>query len=202
MEGYLKAHQRLALVILVRRDARRLAPDDGQLHMLDLQAHEQKVDAPDNDVLEVVLALRVLKLNVQTVLDADVHLDGAVALGRHAVRVHPQVLLAHHVRHAPRHRHAQEVAQLDIDAVVRFVLLLDIAEVEVERLRVLQVTGRRQLLAQRQELEVAAAVRVYFFLMMKERRGKSANHTSLIRNRPLYIYNFIKIHNENFIFSP
>jgi hypothetical protein len=67
---------------------------------------------------------------------------------------------------------------------------------------VLQVTGRRQLLAQRQELEVAAAVRVYFFLMMKERRGKSANHTSLIRNRPLYIYNFIKIHNENFIFSP
>lgn len=155
---HLESHQGLALVVLVGGGAGGLAADDAELHVLDLEADEQEVDAADDDVLEVVLALAVLELDVQAVLDADVHLDAAVHLGRDAVAVDPHVLLADDVGHAPRHRHPHEVPQLHVDPVVRLVLLLHVLEVEVERLRVLQLPRRRQLLVQRQELVVVAPV--------------------------------------------
>lgn len=117
--------------------------------MLDLEADEEEVDAADDDVLEVVLALAVLELDVEAVLDADVHLDGAVGLGGDAVAVDPEVLLADDVGHAAGDGDADEVPQLHVDAVVRLVLLLHVLEVEVERLRVLQLARRRQLLVQR-----------------------------------------------------
>ncbi len=157
-----KRTEGLALVVLVGGGARGLAADDAELHMLDLEAHEQEVDAADDNVLEVVLALAVLELDVQAVLDADVHLDAAVHLGRDAVAVDPDVLLADHVGHAARHGDAHVVAQLDVDAVVRLVLLLDVLEVEVEGLRVLQLAGRGQLLHERQELVVVAPVKEHF----------------------------------------
>ncbi|KAL8303673.1 hypothetical protein RB597_004906 [Gaeumannomyces tritici] len=47
---------------------------------------------------------------------------------------------------------------LDVDTAVRLVLLLDVLEVEVERLRVLQLARRGQLLDERQELVVVPAV--------------------------------------------
>ena len=50
----LKLGDRLALVVLVGRGARRLAADDGELHVLDLDAHQQEVDLADDDVLQVV----------------------------------------------------------------------------------------------------------------------------------------------------
>jgi len=39
-------------------------------------AHQEKVDLPDNCVLQVVSALVVLKLNVQAVLNTHLHLQG------------------------------------------------------------------------------------------------------------------------------
>lgn len=98
----------LALVVLVRRCACRLAADDGKLHVLDLDAHEQEVDLAYDDILQVIslaacisdveeregqigygtryaLGFVVLELNVKTVLDTDLHLDGVIAVGWHAV---------------------------------------------------------------------------------------------------------------------
>lgn len=86
--------------------------------MLNLKAHEQEVDPTNNHILEVVLGFGVLKLNMQAVLDSNVHLDRAVGLWRHAIGVHPQILLADDVGHAPGDRHAHEVAQLDVDSIV------------------------------------------------------------------------------------
>jgi len=44
----------LALVVLVWWRTRRLAADNGQFHVLDLDAHEQKVDLPHNHILEMI----------------------------------------------------------------------------------------------------------------------------------------------------
>lgn len=126
--------------------------------MFDLQPHKQEVYPANNDVLEMVLGLGVLELDVQAVLDTDVHLDRAVSLRRQAVRVDPDVLLADDVRHAPRDRHPEKVAQLHVDAVVGFVLLLDVLEVEGKGLRVLQLAGGRELLDEGEEFVVVAAV--------------------------------------------
>ena len=157
-DTYFEPDQGLAFVILVWCGARGLAADNAQLHVLDFEADEEEVDAADNDVLEVVLALGVLKLDVQAVLNADVHLDAVVRVGRDAVAVDPDVLLANHVGHASRDCHPHEVPQLHINAVVRLVLLLYVLEVEIERLRVLQLARRCELLHQRKEFVVVASV--------------------------------------------
>lgn len=126
--------------------------------MLNLQPDQQEVDAPDDDILQMVLALTVLKLNMQAVLDTDVHLDAAVHLGGDAIAVNPKVLLADHISHAARDRNTDKVAQLDVDAVVRLILLLDVFEIEVEGLRVLELTRRGELLVQREKLVVVPAI--------------------------------------------
>ena len=83
--AYLEAHQRLALIVLIRRYTSGLATDDTKFHVLDLQTDQQEVNAADNDILQVVFALAVLEFNVQAVLDTNVHLDDAVGLRWHAV---------------------------------------------------------------------------------------------------------------------
>lgn len=130
--------------------------------MLDLEADEKEVDPADDDVLEMVLALAVLKLDVQAVLYADVHLDAAVHLGGDPVAVDPDVLFANHVGHAAGDGDAHKVPQLDVDAVVRLVLLLDVLEVEVVRLRVLQLPRGGELLVQGEEFVVVASVEEHF----------------------------------------
>lgn len=142
---YLEPHKRLTLVVLIRRDTGRLSPDDAEFHVLDLQSDQQEVDPADNDVLEMVLALAVFELYVQTILDTNIHLDDAVGLGRHAVRVDPDILLAHDILHAARDGDADKVAQAHVDAGVGFVCFLDVLEGEWEGLGMLQVTGRGQL---------------------------------------------------------
>lgn len=46
----------LALVVLIWWRTRRLAADDRQFHVLDFDAHEQKVDLPHNHILKVISA--------------------------------------------------------------------------------------------------------------------------------------------------
>lgn len=108
--AYLEAHERLALVVLIWRYTGCLATDNTKFHVLDLQTNQQKVDATDNDILQVVLALAVFELNVQTILNTNVHLDDAVGLWWHAVRVDPEILFAHNILHAATHSDTDKVA--------------------------------------------------------------------------------------------
>ena len=68
----------LRVVVHLRARARGLAADDRELHVLDLDADEQEVDLADDDVVQVVLRLVVLELDVEALLDADLHLDRRV----------------------------------------------------------------------------------------------------------------------------
>jgi hypothetical protein len=61
----------LRLVVHVRTRPSCLSLDDGELHVLDLDAHQQEVDLANNHVLQMVLGLVVLKLDVQTILNPD-----------------------------------------------------------------------------------------------------------------------------------
>lgn len=70
----------LVVYILATLSTGRLPPNHCQLHVLDLDAHEQKVNLTQDDVVEMVLGLVVLKLNVQALLDANFHLNTVVDL--------------------------------------------------------------------------------------------------------------------------
>ena len=78
---HFKLRHRLALVVRVRARARALAPPHLQLHVFDLNSHEQEVNLPHDAIAQVILSLGVLELDVEAVLDADFHLDRRVVLG-------------------------------------------------------------------------------------------------------------------------
>ena len=75
----------------------RLALEDGDFHVLDFDADQQKVDFANNHILQMVSdgdkntnnvmelvglpGLVVFKLNVQTILDAHLHLYAGVIVG-------------------------------------------------------------------------------------------------------------------------
>ena len=179
----LKPHQRLTLIILIRRRPRRLPPNNTQLHMLNLQPHQQKVNPPHNHILKMVLALTILELDMQAILNADIHLDAALRLRRHLVGVHPDVLFADDVGHAARDGDAHEVAELDVDPVVGLVLLLDVLEVEGEGLGVLQVAGGGELLAEGEEFVVVAAVEEH---LCGGRSVMRSIHSSFLEHQRLF----------------
>lgn len=95
---------------------------------------------------------------MQAILDPDIHLDRAVGLRRHTIRVDPDILLANHVGHAPGDGDTDKVAQFDINSIVGFVLFLDVLEVEREGLRVMQFTGGREFLHIGEEFIVVTAI--------------------------------------------
>lgn len=111
----------------------------------------------------MVLRLGIFELDVQAVLDANIHLDGTVDLRRDTVRVDPDILLTDDIGHTARDSNADVVAKFDIDAVVRLVLLLDVLEVEIKCLRVLKLAGGRKLLDERQKLVMIASVEEHFW---------------------------------------
>jgi hypothetical protein len=51
---------------------------------------------------------------MQTVLDANFHLDRIVTIGRHAERMHPNIFLLRDVGHSPRNRHTNEVPKVNV----------------------------------------------------------------------------------------
>jgi hypothetical protein len=69
----LELGDRLALVILVRWRACCLAPDDRELHVLDLNSNQQEVDLADDDVLQMVPVTRSVKAGSSR--DTVTHLD-------------------------------------------------------------------------------------------------------------------------------
>ena len=56
----------------------------------------------------------VFELDVQALLDADLHLDGVVHVRVSCQGVHQQVQLLHHVRQTTNHRHAKKVSEKEI----------------------------------------------------------------------------------------
>ena len=87
---------------------------------------------------------------MQAVFNAYFHLDRVVAVRRHAEGVDPNVLLLDYILHPARYRNTNKipnlmstldkkrdpksVPKLDVNPMIAFELLLDIFEVEVERL--------------------------------------------------------------------
>jgi hypothetical protein len=120
----------------------------------------------------MVFGLGILKLDVQAVFDSHVHLDGAVGFRRYPVGVDPNVLLPDDIGHSSRHCDPDEISQLDVDAIVRLVLLLDILEVEIKCLGVLQISGSGELLAEREELIVVASIKEHFWTFMSAKPGQ------------------------------
>lgn len=163
IDTYLKPHQRLTLIILIRRHTRRLPPNYTQFHMLNFQSHKQKVYPPHNHILQMVFRFRILKLNMQTILNTHIHLYTRIRLGGYSIAIDPNVFFSNHIGHAARDGDTNEVAELDVYAGVGFVLFFDVFEVEVERLGVLKVARSGQLLAQGEEFVVVAAVEEHLF---------------------------------------
>ena len=115
---YLKPDQRFALIILVWSHSRRLSSYDAQFHVFDLQPDQQEVYSAHYNVLQVVLALAVLKLDMQAILDSNIHFNTTIRLGWNAVRVNPDVFFTDHVCHAARHGDANKIPQLHVYAVI------------------------------------------------------------------------------------
>ena len=126
--------------------------------MLDLQPHKQEIDTPDTDSLEVVFRFGILKLNVQTIRDTNIHLDRAVVLWRHAVGIDPEILLAYDIGHPAGNSNTHKIPELHVDAIVGFVLLLDVLEIEGEGLGMLEFAGSCKFLDQGEEFVVVSAV--------------------------------------------
>ena len=128
----------LSLIVRVGRVARRLAANDCELHMLDFDSHEEKVDFAQDDVFKVVLGPVVLELDVQAFLNAHLHLDGLLRQFcrlclqcRRLYILHAKVLLTDKGAIViPRYGDANKVSQAHIETAVRLVHLFP---VELER---------------------------------------------------------------------
>lgn len=155
---YLEANQGFTFIILVGRGAGCFASDDGELHVLDLEAYEKEIDAAYNDILQVVLVFGVFKFDVQTILDTDIHLDRTVGLRRQSVRVDPDILFTNDGWHSPREGGSDEVSQLHIDSIVGLVLLFDVFEVEGECLWVMQFARGCEFLNQGEKFIMIATI--------------------------------------------
>lgn len=68
-------HEVLRLVVCAGSHACCLPSNDRQLHVLDLDSDQEEVNFAQNHVLQVVLLLVEFKLDVQAVLNTDLHLD-------------------------------------------------------------------------------------------------------------------------------
>lgn len=130
--------------------------------MPNLQPHEQKINPPHNHILQMVFTLRILEFNMQTIFNADIHFYTAVCLRGGTVGVDPDIFLADDVGDAAGDGDADEVVQFYVDAVVGFVLLFDVLEVEGEGLGVLEVARGGELLAEGEEFVVVTAVEEHF----------------------------------------
>jgi len=111
----------------------------------------------------MVFTFRILKLNVQTILNTHIHLDTAVDLRRNTVAVHPNILFANDVLNAAGDGGADEIAQFHVDAVVGFVLFFDGFEVEGEGLRVLKFAWGCEFLDEGEEFVMVAAIEEHFW---------------------------------------
>ena len=115
---------RLVLVESLRATPCRLSLDDRDLHVLDLDPHQQEVDLANDHVLQVVLRLVVFELNVQAFLDPHFHLDWVVHLRVGGQSVYSQVELLGHVGQPANDGHPQEVPQSDVGPSVCLIWLL------------------------------------------------------------------------------
>lgn len=73
---------RLRLCVCIRPGASALSPANLQLHVLDPDPHQQKIDLTHYNILQMILTLRVLKLDMQTVFNTNLHLDTVIHLRR------------------------------------------------------------------------------------------------------------------------
>jgi hypothetical protein len=151
--------------------------------VFDLDADEEEVDLANDNIFEVVpgtmlavyrvrggqeidldsLCLVVFELNMQAILDSDLHLDTHVGIRWHSIRMYPDFSLLDHLAYPPGKRHSKVIPidsqyiedrpashdhspQLHVDACIALVLLLDVLEREVEGLRLSHLASGCQFL--------------------------------------------------------
>jgi hypothetical protein len=146
--------------------------------VFDLDADEEEVYFADDDVFEVVsgvvgrqelgekekekgkgnlLCFIILKLDMQTILNPDLHLYRHIRIRRHPITMNPNLPLLDDIAHPARNRHAKKVPKLDVDPGVGFILLFHILEEEREGLGLPHFTGRGEFLREGEEFVVFAA---------------------------------------------
>mmetsp|Transcript_13364 Transcript_13364/g.56509 ORF Transcript_13364/g.56509 Transcript_13364/m.56509 type:complete len:371 (+) Transcript_13364:1152-2264(+) len=152
----------LALVVRVRPRPGALSPANLNLHVLDLDPHEQEKYLTHDDIFKVVLGLGVLELDVQAVLDANLHLDPrTVELRRYpGVPDEETKLLRHRVAVRALHRDPHGVPQSYVDALVRLVRELDVLKLERHGHRRDELARRSHLSDQRHEIVRVSPVEV------------------------------------------
>ena len=125
--------------------------------MLDFDPDEVEAHFAQDHVLQMVLLLIELKLNVETLLDSDLHLDllvlflllltvllSCLLLARRDI-LHDEVLLLRHSIVLPVNADIDVVAHTHIDALVSLKLLLDSVECKVVRHVVSERAGRLEV---------------------------------------------------------
>jgi len=58
----------------------------------------------------MILALRILEFNMQTILNAHIHLDAAVRLRRYSIAVHPYIFFSYNFGYTPGNSDSHKVA--------------------------------------------------------------------------------------------
>lgn len=126
----------------------RFSPYDRQLHVLDFDPNQEEVDLAQDDVGEVVASAFVFELDVEAVLNADLHLDRFVHHGLFADDLNEDlVLLVKGWEELPLHNDSDKVPDRHVPTAVGFEFLFYIAEVERnDRLGLEQRSRRDELL--------------------------------------------------------
>lgn len=104
-----------------------------------------------------VLCFIILKLDMQTILNPDLHLYRHIRIGRHPITMNPNLPLLDDIAHPTGNRHAQKVPKLDVDPGVGFVLFFHVLEEEREGLGLAHFTGCGEFLREGEEFVVFAA---------------------------------------------
>ena len=103
---------RLVLVEGVGSTPRGLPLDYCNLHVFDLDPHQKEIYLAHDHVFQMILGLVILELNVEALLNADLHLDGVVHLWVRGQGVGRDVKLLGHVCQSSDNCHFQEISKI------------------------------------------------------------------------------------------
>ena len=128
--------------------------------MLDANSHKQEVDFSDNDILEVVLRLAVLKLDVQAVLYSHLHLQRVVDVRQALHEANAERQLLDDSPAVPsRDGNAKHISQAHVASGLAFVLHVAALEFEREFDVAADVSRRFEFSAEREEVVVVPSVK-------------------------------------------
>lgn len=102
--------------------------------------------------------LVVLKLDMKTVFNTDLHLDRVVTISRHDIGMNPDILFLDNIGQSTQNGDPDKVSELDVDSMITLVLLFHILELEIKGGFVSKFTRDGEILLHRPELVMVPAV--------------------------------------------